>query len=57
MRLFDLYSIRLHFELIEFIEKQTVEEYNEEQVRKAHHGGKKLGDDTNIFNNLENVDV
>ena len=37
--------------------KQTIEEYNEEQVRKAHHGGNKLADNTNIFNALENADV
>jgi len=39
--------------------KQTIEEYNEEQVRKAHHGTTRLADNTNIFNNLEteNVDV
>ena len=35
----------------------TIEEYNEQQVRKAHHGSNKLADDTNIFNNLESADV
>ena len=50
-------SLGEYFDLIYVLGTTTIEEYNEQQVRKAHHGSNKLADDTNIFNNLESADV